>query len=116
MRNGWLQLRPKIDERRFVRVLDEPWAKDLRLGTHRLRQQWCDQRFDHLDSDGMPKRPKALKVNEDEAQADIEFTEIERVLDTWEEWLRQVSSKKSICKNCQKILLVSSSSLSFKRS
>ena len=33
----------------------------------------------------MPQKPKALKVNEDEAQADLEFTEQERVLDTWAE-------------------------------
>ena len=69
----------------FVRVLQEPWAKDLRLGAHRLRQQWCDQRFVHLDQDGMPQKPKALKVNEDEGQANIELTEQERVLDSWEE-------------------------------
>ena len=85
MRSGWLQLRPNIAERKFVRVLQEPWAKDLRCGTHRLRQQWCDKRFDHLDQDGMPQKPKALKVNEDAGQAHIELTEQARVLDSWEE-------------------------------
>ena len=33
----------------------------------------------------MPQKPKALKVNEDEGQANIELTEQERVLDSWEE-------------------------------
>ncbi len=51
VRNGWLALRPKVSDNKFVRVQDEPWVEDLVLWKHRLRKRWCEQRFNHLDSE-----------------------------------------------------------------
>ena len=43
--NGWLALRPKISDQRFVKVLDEPWASEMKVGTHMLMASWCEKRF-----------------------------------------------------------------------
>ena len=54
VRNLWTVLRPNITEGKFERVSNQPWAKDLKFGTHRLRQSWVDQRYDNLDEQGFP--------------------------------------------------------------
>ena len=54
VRNLWTVLRPNITEGKFERVSKQPWAKDLKFGTHRLRQSWVEKRFDNLDEQGFP--------------------------------------------------------------
>ena len=58
IRNGWLAVRPKVSEGRFVRVSEETWATYVPLGTHRLRRSWCQRRFENLDENGMPRKPE----------------------------------------------------------
>ena len=37
VRNLWTVLRPNISEKKFGKVTEQPWAKGLSLGTHRLK-------------------------------------------------------------------------------
>ena len=64
VRNLWTVLRPNLSEKRFVQVREQPWAEGLKFGTHRLKQSWVDKRYDHLDEDGFPKKPEAVKLPE----------------------------------------------------
>ena len=54
VRNLWTVLRPNITEGKFERVSRQPWAKDLKFGTHRLRRSWVEKRFDNLGEQGFP--------------------------------------------------------------
>ena len=56
-RNGWTVLRPRVSEGRFVRASEEAWAKELTLGTHRLRDSWVAKRFDHVSEEGIGDDP-----------------------------------------------------------
>ena len=59
--NGWLAIRPDFsdpEKPRFVKALDQEWAKEFKFGTHRLKQSWIDQRFHNLSADGMPQEIK----------------------------------------------------------
>ena len=64
VRNLWTVLRPNLKEKRFVKVSEQPWAKGLKFGTHRLKRSWVDKRFDNLDEQGFPKRPTAVRLPE----------------------------------------------------
>ena len=55
VRNLWTVHRPNVDLERFEKVTDQTWAKDLALGTHRLRQSWVEKRVDNVDEEGFPK-------------------------------------------------------------
>jgi len=73
VRNGWLALRPKVAEHRFVRVADEPWAQDVSIGSHRLRNSWVQTRFEHLGEDGMPTKPAFLSTPIEDQQGDTSY-------------------------------------------
>ena len=47
-----------------MKVSEQPWAKGLKFGTHRLKKSWVDKRFDNLDEQGFPKRPTAVRLAE----------------------------------------------------
>ena len=64
MRNLWTVLRPNLSEGKFEKVTDQPWAKHLKLGTHRLRSSWVEKRFDNLDEQGFPKALPRAKLLE----------------------------------------------------
>ena len=74
--------RPKIGEKRFVRVADEAWAQEryekgsskegqlkFPFKSHRLRSSWIEKRFDHLDEEGIPKKMR-LAIEEEEQNYD----------------------------------------------
>ena len=54
VRNLWTVLRPNLSEGKFEKVTDQPWAKHIKLGTHRLRSSWVEKRFDNLEEQGFP--------------------------------------------------------------
>ena len=55
VRNLWTVVRPNMTEKKFEIVTQQDWAKDLKFGTHRLRESWIRKRFDNLDEKGCPK-------------------------------------------------------------
>ena len=55
VRNMWTVLRPNLSKGKFEKVTDQPWATNIKLGTHRLRSSWIEKRFDNLDEQGFPK-------------------------------------------------------------
>ena len=71
VRNLWTVHRPNVDLERFEKVTDQTWAKDLALGTHRLRQSWVDKRFDNVDEEGFPK---PLREDEEVPEEDLDDT------------------------------------------
>ena len=71
VRNCWTVLRPQLSQGTFVRVSEQPWAKDLQQGSHRLRQSWVEKRFDNLDGEGHPKPPAYEQLPE--AKKDVSY-------------------------------------------
>ena len=53
-RNGMLAYRPSFREGKLVRSSEQEWAKNLQLGSHRLKESWLKDRFSWLDEDGVP--------------------------------------------------------------
>ncbi len=46
--NGWLAIRPKLSEGRFIRCEEEDWAKKYEFRSHRLKRSWCEGRYDWI--------------------------------------------------------------------
>ena len=55
VRNLWTVVRPNMTEKKFEKVTEQDWAKNLKLGTHRLRQGWVQKRLGNLDEILFPK-------------------------------------------------------------
>ena len=53
--NGWFAVRPSLSKGCFERLLEQDWAqskewsKPLKLGNHRMKPEWLDERFSHFD-------------------------------------------------------------------
>ena len=72
---------------------DEAWFKDheLKIGSHRLKSSWVDQRFSNLDQDGMPKDVASLsekdKVQQGEPNYDVNPQDT-TTLATWQDMVQ----------------------------
>jgi len=84
--NGWYHVRPNMEKQCFEKTCDQAWAKDLKLGSHRLRDSWFDQRS-NVDETGMPKLPVILLEDNDEQSYSVEEGD-KRTLKVWEENLQ----------------------------
>ena len=54
-RNGWLAWRPS--ETGLVPVSEQEWAKEMRMGTTRMRENWLTPRMEWIRPDGTPEPP-----------------------------------------------------------
>ena len=87
VRNLWTVLRPVVSQKKFVKVTEQKWAEALPLGTHRLKAEWVQKRFQNLDENGMPKPV----VKKELPQEDVTFhgePGDEQVLTSWKEMAR----------------------------
>lgn len=81
--NGWLCLRPNLETAKFEKATEQDWAQNLKLGSHRLNQQWFENRF-NLDEAGMPKMPIISKQEDEEQSYTVEPNE-QRTLKSWQD-------------------------------
>ena len=88
--NGWLSMRPNYTSKRLERTEEQAWAKDLKFGSHRLQQSWCDMRFDHFNSENVPQTT-SIEIKEGETD------------DTEQTYSCQPGDKRSL--NCWKKML-----------
>ena len=65
--NGWLSLRPSLSQGKLVRSDTQAWTKGFRFGSHRIQQSWADERFSHIDENGVPK-PIELEMKHGETE------------------------------------------------
>jgi len=58
-RNGMLAYRPDFAVGRLVKPDEQPWCKDLPpcAASHRLKPEWCKDRYSWLDEQGVPVEP-----------------------------------------------------------
>ena len=100
-RNGWTVLRPRVSQGRFVRASEEAWAKELTLGTRRLRDSWTAKRFDHVSEEGIPGKYKPLTKTEEAHEAEACYHDAPgdlRSLTTWTEMVEKGELSKEALK------------------
>ena len=101
VRNLWTVLRPNITEGKFERVSKQPWANDLKFGTHRLRQSWVEKRFDNLDEQGFPMPLPEDKLPEPQLDAsyNVEPGNLNE-LNTWKLMAEQGEMTEEAMRQC----------------
>ena len=57
--NGWLSTRPDFNLQQLVKTEDQGWARELKLGSHRIRKEWTTHRYDHLVN-GVPREGETM--------------------------------------------------------
>ena len=70
---GWLCVRPDFEKKKMVDCTHQKWCKDMKLGSHRIKEQWLEKRFSHLDKDGKPQ-PEFQKLDENLLPDDVDQT------------------------------------------
>ena len=92
VRNGWCNLRPKMSKGTFVKATEEAWAKDLVVGTHRLRSSWVAKRYENLDEKGLPKTVEPLKEEDKEEQGQASYHDNPGDVSVLESWKAMVEA------------------------
>ena len=93
--NAWLALRPDFSDEtqpRFVKASDQAWykEKEFKMGTHRLKTSWLDERYNNLDEKSMPKQV-VVPCDKDGFTAEADHTyhlpedERKQLLSVWKE-------------------------------
>ena len=75
-RNGMLCYIPSYKLGKLIDASDQPWAKDMPVGSHRYKQSWLDDRMSWLDEKGKPKEPdwdKLDKIKKATDQTEAEY-------------------------------------------
>jgi hypothetical protein len=95
VQDGFLEIRPNIDQGTFERTSGQPWKEGMRVGSHRLKQSWFNERFSHLDENGMPlageiKVEKPGEIPDDAEQTyHVEEGSVKKPLSVWKEQLQE---------------------------
>jgi len=74
VQNGWMEMRPNLSSQKMEKTAGQPWKEGMKVGSHRLKQQWFDERFDHLNEDGFPDITKLKLYKAGEMNPDAEYT------------------------------------------
>ena len=86
---GWLCVRPDFEKKGMVDCTHQKWCKDMKLGSHRIKEQWLEKRFSHLDQDGKPQ-PEFQSLDDSFCPDEVEQTcnvqpGEQRSLDVWKQ-------------------------------
>ena len=101
VRNLWTVLRPNLSKGKFEKVTEQPWAQNIKLGTHRLRQSWVQKRFDNLDENLFPKPLPEDKLPESQIDAsyNVEPGHLNE-LSTWQLMVESGEMTQEAMKEC----------------